>query len=93
MKCFGWGYIGTAYTVQDLDFDPSGTYIYAEAHLTVNRLNPASGQGKSTVHYLNNRAYSIVNGVKKYVPPFYKQGDEKACLVNLIAKMHTIGQG
>jgi hypothetical protein len=90
LSFYGFKYSGTISTVQDLECDPKGSVIYAEG--TIKSYRTVGGKTHEDIRYVNNRGYKIINGRKSYCPPFYKVGEEKACLDNLLQTMHRIGR-
>lgn len=87
---FGFRYKAEVHLVQDFDLDPKGNYIYAESTITKIQLTGATQ--KEETHYINNRGFSIVNGQKRYHPPFYTIADSVKCLDDIIKKAHAIGR-
>jgi hypothetical protein len=90
-KISGLQYEGYAYTVQDLELDSSGVYIYAEGTVTVKRVLMGWYCNTRTL-YLNNRGFKIIDGQRSYVKPFYVQSQAQECLDDLILRMHIMGR-
>lgn len=83
-----------AYTIQDLEADPSGEIIYAEGICRIFTQATIRDPRIITATYsLNNRCIEIINGKPAFIRQreVYKQADAKAALTDIVQKLSIIG--